>query len=589
MLQPISVIDGYDWGFKDHIKTTVLYKHARFLSGNSDDKPYKNIIRPILNLQYRAEGFDVKDIQLYVTSPKDYYKSFIIEKYHENWARENKIDTFIDELVESYVDYGGVLVKDIDDVKPEVVPLQSIAFCDQTDLLAGPFAIKHYYAPNQLLDMAQNHWGDVQYGADVSLEELIALSRQEKTSNDETNQKNETPGSYIEVYEVHGVFPDDWMKDTSEGSDSSYSRQLHIISFYNPGDGNRKGCTLYQGAEKELPFKLLKRDPTFGRCLGYGGAEELFEPQVWVNNDMIRIKGLLDTAAKILYQTNDAAFANRNKTGDLENGEILVLEEGKQIGQLNTTAPSFALFERSIADWEAHAKEMASAGPAMMGVPPTSHTAFRLQSLLLQQSQALHEYRRGKIATFVDEIYKDWIMPYFVQELTKGTQFLAELDLNELEQVADALVNNRANDLITEKILNGETIDPMQIDQFKMKVRNEFLQGGNKKFIEIFKGEMEDVPVDVKINIAAKQKDLSQRADALTRIFQQIIVAPQILDDPRMAKIFSQILENSGFNPVDFYTPPKSAVPPQNPPSPLPPPLVPPGQSPPLLPAIPTR
>src|SRR4030042_3336953 len=135
---PITVAEGYEWSMYKHIKLSLLYKVSQFETGNSDDKPFKNIVRPILNLQYRAERFDVKDIVLFVNEAKNYYKSFLIKKYHEKWARENEIDTFIDDLVESYVDFGGTLIKDVNDVKPEVVPMQRIAFCDQTDILSGP-------------------------------------------------------------------------------------------------------------------------------------------------------------------------------------------------------------------------------------------------------------------------------------------------------------------------------------------------------------------------------------------------------------------------------------------------------------------
>src|SRR3990167_317849 len=125
---PITPIEGWSWNMWEHIRLTTLYKNSIYSSGEGD-RPFKNIIRPILNLAYRAEGFDVKDILLYIDDAHKHFKSFLIRKYHDKLARENGIDTFIDELVESYVDYGGALVKDVDDVKPEVGPLQKNDFC----------------------------------------------------------------------------------------------------------------------------------------------------------------------------------------------------------------------------------------------------------------------------------------------------------------------------------------------------------------------------------------------------------------------------------------------------------------------------
>src|SRR3990167_9672534 len=108
---PIAITENWEWSEYKHLNLTQLYKNSVYSTGKSDDRPFKNITRPILNLQYRAEGFDVKDIELFVNDAKNYHKSFLVKKYHdERWVRQNNINTFIDELVESYVDYGGALV-----------------------------------------------------------------------------------------------------------------------------------------------------------------------------------------------------------------------------------------------------------------------------------------------------------------------------------------------------------------------------------------------------------------------------------------------------------------------------------------------
>ena len=66
--KPISLVDGWNWNWKTHIRRSLLYKNSQFEEANDDrkDRPFKNIVRPILNVQYRTEGFDVKDIELYV-------------------------------------------------------------------------------------------------------------------------------------------------------------------------------------------------------------------------------------------------------------------------------------------------------------------------------------------------------------------------------------------------------------------------------------------------------------------------------------------------------------------------------------------
>jgi hypothetical protein len=554
--RPIHITDSWDWSMADHIRLSVLYKNSQLSTGNPGGlKPIKNITRPILNLQYRAEGFDVKDITIFVDDSKEYYKSLLIRKFHEKWALENAMDTFIDSLVESYVDFGGTLIKDVNDVKPEVVPLQSIAFCDQTDILSGPIGIKHFYSPDQLLDMADKGWGDTANGATATLQETITLAREKKKTNPD-GTITDTPGKYIEVYEIHGNMPKRFLVPSD--STGTYVTQLQIACFYDKVNGEKGNITLYRAEETKSPFKFIARDAVYGRALGFGGAEELFEPQVWINYDQIRKQALLDAAAVTILKSTDPAVAQKNKVRDMENLEIIELAPNTDISQVDTFPRNAAIFDKSVEEWEAHAQQMGAANDSIMGKPPASGTPFRLQELVAQEAHSLHDYRRGKLATFVDEIYRDWVIPRIVKEITQGTEFLAELDLDELQYVADALVTCETNDKIKQlvlsgKLASGDVIDPQLIEGYRQIVQSEFKKKGNKHFIQILKGEFKDLSVGVRTNVAGKQKDLAAKVDKLTNVFRTIVANPYILQSPPIAQLFNKIIEASGLDPIDLH------------------------------------
>lgn len=555
----IPITNNWDWNLYEHCVKTITYKYGQFLTGKNDDKPSKNIVLPILRLRYRTEGFDVKDIVLFVNEAKNYFKSFLIKKFHDKWARENSIDTFIDESSETDIDFGGVLVKNVNEVRPEVVPWQRVAFCDQTDILSGPICEKHNYAPDQLKEMEKKGWKNI--------DNLIALSKDYKVEDKQGGKQSKTPGKYIEVYELHGILPRGWLDNKSDVKENDYVRQIQIVSFYKTEKGEKQGITLFSGKEKESPYKF-RSDTIYNRALGYGGVEELIESQVWINYDLIHIKNMLDAASKIIHQTTDQSFKNKNKLNNLENNEVLVTELGTRIDTVNTQPVNIVAFDNSIVQWEAHARQTGAATESLMGDPPSSGTPFKLQELITQTSMGLHEYRMGKYAVFIEEIYRDWIIPYIVKEITKGQEFLSELSLDELTNIADNLVMIEANKLVKEKILNGELIDPAEIETYKQQVREEFMKGGNKRFLQIFKDELKDAPVSVQVNIKGKQKNLALMTEKLVNVFRQIIAAPQVLDDPRMAKLFNQILEASGLNPMDFYQKPQSTQPQPNQPTP---------------------
>lgn len=287
----------------------------------------------------------------------------------------------------------------------------------------------------------------------------------------------------------------------------------------------------------------------------------------------MRIQGLLDAASKIIYQTSDEAFRNRNRTSEVDNGEILITADGKTIAPINTTpSVNVSLFERSLADWEGYAQQIGGASNALRQNTAMSGVAFRLQELVMLTAQRQHDYRKGKIATFVEQIYREWIIPELAKELKKGKKWLAELSLEELQQVADSFVICEMNEWVKDKILNGEIIEQQDIEKAKDESRKKFMKGGNKKFMEILKDEMSDIPLQVKVSIVGKQKDLAGLSDKLWNMLRQLVIAPQILDDQRFVKIYNQLLESSGLDPIDYYEKPPQQPQMMNPQGNLPPP-----------------
>jgi hypothetical protein len=544
----VPIIDGYEFKMYEHIRLSTLYKNSKFATGKDDgNRPYKNIIRPIVNVAYRSEGFDVKDIEAYVNDSENYYKSLLVRKYHSRFARKYDLDTFIDDIVESYVDYGLSLVKDINEVKPESVPLQRIAFCDQTDVLKGAICEKHAYSPDELLDFKDNWDSD-------AIDSAIAQAKAEK-SNDGSEQKAKTPGKYIEVYELHGVFPETWLNE--DGNPDKYSRQLHIVVLGNEKDNKDKnGITLFSGPEKELVYKALKRDPIYGRACGFGGIEELFESQIWTNYNEIQIKEMLDVAALMIIQTASKKFKGLNKITDLPKGTI-VDNDDKPLSMVDIRPINMAEFNNSLDRWELQARTTGSANDAQLGINPTSGTPFALQNLVTQSGQGIHEYRRGKIATFFGEIERDWILKRLVKEMNYGDSWLEELSMDEMQYIAESVStkeSNREAVRMAIRYFDKEGDAPTQeiIDTYKETMKKDWARGGNKRFIEIMKDEFKGIPVDVEVNVAGKQKNLGKVADGLTNIYRQVLSNPQALQNKGMADLFNQIVESAGFSPVDF-------------------------------------
>lgn len=544
----IPLTNSKDWNMYEHIQRCTNVANGWFHRGANDgNRPYNDIVTPIINLSFRLEGFDVKDIIPFVNDSKEYYKSFLVKKYHPQWARKNQIDTFIDEVVESSIIYDLVLIKDINSVRPEAVDLKTLAFCDQADVMAGPICIKHNYTPSELMAFS-GKWDD------DAIKMAIKMSSEDKKVAIANDQTVKSPNKYIEVYELRGSLPETWLK--KDGEMYKYTPQSHIVSFYTDETGVKQGLVFYKGKDKPLDqvFKALKIDQvrSKGRACGRSIVETLFEPQVWNNYAGIKIKKLLDSAINVIVSDSDEL--GNQKLSDLKDNTVLKVEKGASTQRLDGTLQNLTQFQNYQQGQENQARITGSASEGALGVNPTSGTPFALENKIIQEGQGIHEYRQGKIATFFADVLYPWkFTEYLVKDMNSGKKFSEELTLDELQEISDAVVTNEVNEDIKKLILKGEPITT-ENQAFLLQTKKDlFMKGGARRFMETLEGELDEIPVDVFVNIKGKQRRMVENADKITNVIREIIANPQaIATVPGIGKAFNQLLEESGMSPIDF-------------------------------------
>jgi hypothetical protein len=304
---------------------------------------------------------------------------------------------------------------------------------------------------------------------------------------------------------------------------------------------------------------MVKRDDIKNRALGRGGVEELFEPQQWTNWSEIKIIEMLDSAAKTLFVSDDPTFKSRNNLNAVENNEVLNIQEGKQLVQLDTFPRNLSVFNESVARFFQHAQLLGAASDPLLGETPNSGTPFKLFEAQQVESHSLHRYRQGKLAVFIDEIYRDWILPHLAKEISKEQNFMQELSTDEMIKVTQSVVNKKTNQFIKQMILSLQQVVPELVDLHRQTVAQDFAEGGNKRFFKILKDEMKDAHITVMTNVVGKQKNLALLTDKLVNVLRQFIATPQIRQDPYMIELVNTILESSGLSPIK-YAPPLQQV-----------------------------
>ena len=445
----IALGENWFWNMANHLSLSFHMKWGKYLKSSNDPQvkqPYNNIILPILEFRYSAEDRDVKDIIFETEDPEQQHLSFLIKKYWDDvFTIENNLDDFLDDAIEEKVDYGGCLVKKGADAVPEVIPLQTIAFCDQTDILGGPIGFKFNYSPEALKLKAKWGWGDIKRGADITIDDLVFLAAQEKDPADNTNvgNQNRVTGKSIEVYVVRGTLPSAYLKGFDMGT---LVNQVQVVAFYWDEKNMKQGVTLYKAPEKESVLKSHSPKKIRGRAVGWGGVEALLDPQIWANFAEIHKNNLLKSSSKSVIFTDDPAYANRNKIKDLENDEVTVIDRESRYGlrRIEPPAVNIKLFEQRVIELENHAQKLAGVTDPLLGKSPAAGTPFRLQERVIFEGKKPHERTAGKFDKFLEEIINDWVIPHIVRKITQGAEFLSTLTSDQMEYILQRVPRNRA-------------------------------------------------------------------------------------------------------------------------------------------------
>lgn len=554
--QDIQLGDNWYWNMRKHIQMIFHLKNGIFFTGeNNWMRAFKNIMEPILQLNYWTEDIEVKDVVFYIEGRGGKVLSFLVKKFHDEvYVKEHDLDTLFDDITETDLDYGGVIVQKGAEM-PEVLPMNSIAFCDQTDVLGGAIGFKHYFTPDKLKGMSQYGWGKESNGATISLEDLAVLATTEKESPTQNKNTNEVTSKTVEVYVVRGTMPEHYLLDNNNMED--HYNQIQVVAYYTDKDSNKQGVVLYRKKEAEGNLKFATTKKVYMRGLGRGVGEALLGPQIWTNFLTIHKTNMLEAGSKVPLYTDDENYTEKNKIQDMENLEITVIGEGKKIGLVPTVAPNnIQLFANEINSWYEQAQSSGSAFDPIMGKEAASGTTFRGQERVVAQGNGTHVKRRGQRAKFIEELYRDWIIPDITKQILKGKEFLATLSTEELTWIADLMATKRAEEIVVKAILDGKTVT----DEEKVALieigRKSILKEGNKQLVEILKDEFKGVEIKMGINVAGKQKDLVQLSDKLLSIFQFIFANPQgfqsAMQIPALAKSFENILEFGGMSIGDF-------------------------------------
>lgn len=540
-----------DYSQYETIGTIEAYLNSKHTSGAEDalgrEKPFFNIVTGISNIWMRATDIDRKNINFKATKISNVIPAFLANIILQDWMKKSNYGSYLNDWGRVLARYGSAVTKFVErdgELYINVTPWNKL-ITDQIDFEGNVKIFKFYLTPAQL---RQNPI----YNQEV-VESLLNAQVARKTIG---NQTIDILADYIELYEVQGNLPLSMLTEKDK-DDNTYTDQIHIISF----SGDKDDFTLYSGKLKKQQYHkadLIKED---GRALAIGAVEHLFQAQ-WMQNHSIKLaKDQLELVSKVIYQTSDQNYAGRNALTSIENGDIFIHAVNAPLTQVNNGGHDLTSLQNFQVQWQNLAKENTSTPDAISGNTMPSGTAYRQVAILNQEANSLFELMTENKGLAIEEMMREWIIPYIRTKLNTKDEIVAVLDSQQVKQLDTWYITGKANEMVNEKILeqvlNETVVTPeMQgemLDEEATKLQAQLSSLGNTRYIkpseiddttwkEIFK----DFDWQIEVEVTNEQTDKGAMLESINTLLTTLAQNPQAMNDENFKRLFGKAIELSG-------------------------------------------
>ncbi len=551
------------------VQTIYAYLNSKHISGEQDslgrDKPFFNIVIAARNIWYRATDLDRKDIKIRETDSDHVISAFIATIKLQDWMRKERFGVFLNDWGLTLAGFGSAVTKFVQkDGKliPTVVPWDKI-ICDTIDFDSNPKIEIFEYTASQLREHPE-------YDQEV-VESLINSPMIRMTI---TQELQDVKPYYFKIYEVHGKFPVSFLtKNTPKykpEDEKIYSQQMHVVAYTRTAtDGKYEDFSLFKGKEARDPYRcdsLIKED---GRTLSIGSVEHLFQSQWMVNHNMKAIKDQLDLASKLLFQTSDPAFVGLNALASIENGQIL----NHKINEPITAVPNGSHDTTSLLSvaqqWKSIGQEVNGVTDAMVGIRPKAGTSWRMQNLQLEEAQALFDLMKQNKAMALEDMLREWIIPYIKTQLKDTKQIIAVLESHDVKKIDSIYVPQEAVKRYNRKVIdhvlktNGKRPVGIDLNTELQQVQAEQNANGNVRYFKpseigkkTWKTIFGDLEWNVEIMITNESSDDNAKLQTLNTALQMVL-NPAYATSPQAQMIVGKILQTvSGLSPLELASTP---------------------------------
>lgn len=535
--EDIEMPGGYSWNLPQTIRRIDLYLNSRFETGSVDSsgkpKYFFNVVKPAAEVATKMIDLDTKNILLYSQRTDDEYKVWLMKRDLELWLKEKKFGRFINELTFRYPRYGHLVSKrqktgdwkalNIHNIrcKPDAATLEESPFVYEAIPMNGRdiFGMKSWDA-EAIQELFARNPNDTQFVVYECFHQ----------QNEGKKWKRKIIADFLAYQDGTTV---------RRAVESEINREADYIT----------GICLYEDEQDELPYREEKWEGIPGRWLGLGVVEQLFDPQIRMNEIANQKARGLELASLQLFQTPDEDVRG-NVLTDLENGDIIFAPQG--LSPVATEARNMGIYAQEESRWDRNIDQLSFSYDIARGEELPSGTPLGVARLSAAMVESYYSLKRENLGMFLKAILLEDVLPYFAKDTSKEHVLRLFGSDKEIEKVRKSLVDHAMRKSVMQYAVKTGTV-PSKFAIEAEKIR--LLELARKKKdvpLLIPKDFYKDVETALDITITGEEVDVAGKMQSLMNALQLIAGNPALMQNPMTRTLVVKMFEMAGISAVDI-------------------------------------
>ena len=521
-------IDGQDvFNMNDTMNLVRLYLNNKTRDGQM--KYFFNITQQIINNAKKAEDIDTKDMIIVSDSPNYFWQSLLLRGQNRKWMKMVDFGTTLNRMTEVRNTFGGVLVKKATKKVngQNVADIQVMQWSDA------------YFDPNDLTS------GTKMFLMDYPEYEIRPLLNEKQKE-----EWDKAPEDERKCYMVYGYLPKEYIDDSLT---NDYVYQWHKIVQIED-----KMYAIDQSIMDRDIFRYKQYQPRYGfsnpyNIMGKGTVETALMAQMMSNLMLNKQVDILEVAGNVLLRTEQGANANAMQGStmfELQNGSQL--PEGVSPVEL-MPASAFNGMTNFMQGIRQDMKDATSSQDVVSGAMPPSGTPLGSVQIVNSEARGFYDYMREEMGLFINELYRDWILPDLGKQLKGNESVILEYNPEELLKIDQRLVEQQSSKMLVKAFDEGKApanIEELQFlqQQAAQIVRADGNEKGNMREMVVKDLGIDEAEYRTQVMVTNEQRNTQARVQTANTIGMGLI---QAQGNPEATKMYRQMADEVGFNLTD--------------------------------------